>query len=283
MRILSFLSVCFLLVLAACFEDDLPDDRLNKEVRMIDDFLSENVTDYIAYDQSGIRIVIHEFGQLPPARLGQQVQASIVGKLFSNGTVFTTKAFTSLLDSIGGDGLKFCVSALMAGSRATVYIPSKYAFGGSASGSVPPNSILVYEINVLKTKRNSVEQARFELDTASIAAYLRDNDVENVLTHPSGVRYVVTTTGTGSKYKVYDFATIVYKGKLMSNNLEFDAGTLSNTSIFGLIDGFKVIIPAINRGSSVTMYIPSLLGYGPAGAGTNIPANANLIFEIELK
>jgi FKBP-type peptidyl-prolyl cis-trans isomerase len=38
----------------------------------------------------------------------------------------------------------------------------------------------------------------------------------------------------------------------------------------------------MNFGDKTIFYIPSHLGYGMQGAGDLIPANANLIFEIEL-
>ena len=37
-----------------------------------------------------------------------------------------------------------------------------------------------------------------------------------------------------------------------------------------------------NEGSSVTLYVPSGLGYGPEGSKPAIPPNANLIFEFKL-
>ena len=50
----------------------------------------------------------------------------------------------------------------------------------------------------------------------------------------------------------------------------------------GLIPGFIEGIEQLSFGDKATIFIPSRLGYGEAGAGGVIPPNANIIFEIEL-
>ena len=49
-----------------------------------------------------------------------------------------------------------------------------------------------------------------------------------------------------------------------------------------MIPGFIEGIENISFGDKAVLFIPSRLGYGEAGAGNVIPANANIIFEIEL-
>jgi len=50
----------------------------------------------------------------------------------------------------------------------------------------------------------------------------------------------------------------------------------------GLIPGFLEGINMLAIGDKITMFIPSNLGYGERAMGNVIPANANLIFEVEL-
>lgn len=50
----------------------------------------------------------------------------------------------------------------------------------------------------------------------------------------------------------------------------------------GMIPGFIEGIENISFGDKAVLFIPANLGYGEAGAGTVIPPNANIIFEIEL-
>lgn len=261
---------------------DVPDDQLFIEVQAIDAYLEANVTDYVAYDQSGIRLVIHQFGFLPPVHKGQKIKADVRGKLFSNGNYFTDISFNSLLDSIGGAGLQYGIASLPVGSQASIYVPSKYAFGTATTNDIPPNSTLVYEVKLNAITRTATEQSRFASDTTTIREYIDNNKLTGFVGHPSGIWYKITKQGNGTSPKPYDAINMIYSGSLLSNGNVFDSGTLSNTSPFGLIDGLKVGLPILDEGGTAIFLIPSGLAYGTAGSGSSIPANANLKFEIEL-
>jgi FKBP-type peptidyl-prolyl cis-trans isomerase FkpA len=266
----------------SCQEIESTDDQLVLEVQAIDAYLKANVTDYIAYDQSGIRLVIHQFGFLPPVHQGQKIRADVRGKLFSTGNYFTDISFNSLLDSIGGTGLKYGIASLPVGSQASIYIPSKYAFGTTATNGVPPNSTLVYEVKLHGIIRTAAEQTRFTSDTSAIKEYIAAKNLTDFLRHPSGIWYKLTEPGNGIKPKPYDGLNMIYTGSLMSNDNVFDSGTLSNISPYGLIDGLKVGLPMLDEGGSAIFLIPSGLAYGIKGSGGSVPENANLKFEVEL-
>ncbi len=281
-RFIAPLIFLVAVVSLSCQELEPLDDQLSREVEEIDAYLKANVTDYVAYDQSGIRLVIHQFGSLPPVHKGQKLRARVRGKLFSNGNYFTDVTFNSLLDSIGGPGLQYAIASLMVGGEASIYLPSKYAFGSTATNDIPANSIIIYEVKLHEVTRTSVEQERFTSDTTAIRRYIVDNNLSGFELHPSGVWYKITDPGNNIFPRVYDGIHFIYTGSLLSNGNVFDEGTLSNTSPFGLIDGLKVGIPQMDEGGSAIFLIPSGLAYGPQGSGTAIPGNANLKFEIEL-
>ena len=283
MRFLHSLLFVLPFFLASCSEPEDPNALLRKEVKAIDDYLAENETGYIAYDASGIRLVVHEFGEMPAPEPGQSVQASVKGSLFSSGSSFTEVHFTSKVDSIGQEGLNYSVSALMGGTRATVYVPSQFCYGPTGTATVPPNSIIVYEIDLREVFRTTAQQERFVLDTAAIYTYLKANSIENVTEHPSGIFYTLETEGSGEKPRVYDNATFTYSGSFLTSTSTFDAGTLTNHNLFNLIQGLRIGIPLLRRGGSVaTFYIPSGLAYGTAGSGTTIPPNSILKFRVSL-
>lgn len=283
MRLFYSLFLLLSVLILSCSKPEDPNAQLNKEVRAIDDYLEETETDYIAYANSGIRLVIHEFGEMPMPTPGQSVRASISASLFGSTTPFTTVNFKSKLDSIGEDGLNYAVSSIPGGSVATIYVPSEYAYGETGTTNVPPNTTIVYEVDLQEVFRTATQQTQFESDTATIRDYLATNGIQNVIEHPSGIFYTLETLGVGTKPRVYDNTTFTYSGSLLTSATTFDAGTLTNYNLFNLIQGLRIGIPQLNKGSSATFYIPSGLGYGSTGSGSTIPANANLKFKIDLK
>lgn len=281
MRLFYFLLL--VVVVSACADLEDPNAAFNKEVKAIDDYLAETSTSYIFYDVYGIRMEVHRFGQNPPPVLGQNVRATVRGSVFLSETNFTETSFNSKLDSVGVEGLKYAMSLLMGGSRATVYVPSKYGYGSDGTTGVPPNSTLVYEVELDEVIRTTAQQTQFQADTAAIRSHLKANAIQNYYYHSSGLFYTIQTEGTGEMPIVYDNVTITYSGSLLGGTTPFDAGTLSRQFLFGLINGFKVGIPLLPVGTSATLYIPSGMGYGTNGSGSAIPANANLKFQVELK
>ena len=49
-----------------------------------------------------------------------------------------------------------------------------------------------------------------------------------------------------------------------------------------LIDGFNETVSLLNEGDRVRVTIPSELGYGSKGAGSDIPPDSDLIFDIKV-
>jgi FKBP-type peptidyl-prolyl cis-trans isomerase FkpA len=65
------------------------------------------------------------------------------------------------------------------------------------------------------------------------------------------------------------------------NNKQFDAGTITYV-LNQLIKGWQIAVPKIGVGGEIKVLIPSSLGYGSAGAGSSIPGNSPLYFNIKL-
>ena len=126
---------------------------------------------------------------------------------------------------------------------------------------------------------------QLQKDIEIIDKYLSDNSITATV-DPSGLRYVVTTPGTGVKPALSSPIKVKYVGKLFDKTI-FDQGNLAPTISFkcrvqDFIKGWQIGMPLLNEGAKAVFYIPSGLGYGKGGAGSSIPPNANLIFEIEL-
>lgn len=90
--------------------------------------------------------------------------------------------------------------------------------------------------------------------------------------------------GKGAHPTVDDTVTLNYEGKLTDGSV-FDSSYARNepaTFPLGqLVKGWQVAVPNMGVGDTIEIWIPSDLGYGPAGAGP-IPGGASLYFKIAL-
>jgi FKBP-type peptidyl-prolyl cis-trans isomerase FkpA len=135
---------------------------------------------------------------------------------------------------------------------------------------------------VSQSRINAVDQVRLQQDIATIDAYLEDRQIV-AIEDPTGIRYTIELEGSGAKPCIENSVTVNYRGKLLSTGAQFDASTSPvSFPLSNLILGWQIVLPQLKAGSAATIYIPSGFGYGPGGAGSSIPANANLIFEIQL-
>lgn len=96
-----------------------------------------------------------------------------------------------------------------------------------------------------------------------------------------GLTYTVIKAGKGDKPSADSKVKVDYKGMLRSDGSKFDEGQGTEFKVGGVIPGFAQGLQLMQSGSSYRLCIPSKLGYGEAGTGP-IPANADLVFEVEL-
>ena len=102
----------------------------------------------------------------------------------------------------------------------------------------------------------------------------------------SGLEYTITKKGNGKKPKTGDKVVVHYTGKL-TNDTVFDSSVRRNQpftfqlGVGQVIKGWDEGIALLQVGDKATFKIPSTLGYGSSANG-KIPANAILIFDVEL-
>ena len=116
--------------------------------------------------------------------------------------------------------------------------------------------------------------------------YLRENATKpGVINLASGLQYRVLTAGSGSSPGPGDSVTVHYRGTLI-NGKEFDSsyqrGEPATFPVNRVIKGWTEALQLMREGAKWELYIPSELGYGSRGAGSDIPADSVLIFEVEL-
>ena len=116
-------------------------------------------------------------------------------------------------------------------------------------------------------------------------AFLAENaKKDGVIVTKSGLQYSIVKKATGPKPKADDTVTVHYVGTLIDGT-EFDSsvkrGKPATFPLNRVIPGWTEGLQLMSVGEKYKFVIPAELGYGEQGAGT-IPANATLVFEVEL-
>lgn len=141
--------------------------------------------------------------------------------------------------------------------------------------------------------------AQLEIDKAAIDNYLNANNIVAETEEGTGIRYVITQTGDGTKPGAADRVAVNYElynfnGQLLDTSVESvaeDGGIFDPQRDYaplefqigtnGIITGFQRATLLLDVGGKGDFYIPSVWAYQNRSQG-NIGANENLIFVIEL-
>ena len=172
------------------------------------------------------------------------------------------------------------------GEQATFILPSTLAGDSQAFPNLPANSPVRCDISyvkiyseevtideyIAKNKINVTEKVELKSSTTGYTNYLRYIRVKD------GAADVIT--GKIAKLK--------YTGRLL-NGYVFDSNVGKtdslNYTIGGtnqLVQGFAAGVAKMKLGEKATFIFASGLGYGRTGSGNKVPAEATLIFDVEM-
>jgi peptidylprolyl isomerase len=203
------------------------------------------------------------------ASLGANLTVNYSGWLYSDSTADHkgNKFDSSSVSFVLGagkviPGFEQGVTGMKQGGKRTLLVPANLAFGATGGNGVPPNSGLVYEVELTK--------------------------VEYPTSGPVTLTRTDTVTGTGADAVTGKKVTVTYTGWLYSataagnKGTQFDTGNFPFTLGSGqVIPGFDLGVTGMKVGGKRTVMIPYTLGYGTTAYG-NIPASSGLVFEIQL-
>ncbi len=133
-----------------------------------------------------------------------------------------------------------------------------------------------------KNKKIIVEQKK------SLKEYVAKNKIK-CIESPLGVLVEIQKEGTGIKADSGTHAKLFYTGKLLNGNVfESNVGKTPE-QLLDVLVGTHNVVPGMEdamkyfgKGGKGRLFIPAALAYGDRDNGP-IPANSNLIFEIEVK
>jgi FKBP-type peptidyl-prolyl cis-trans isomerase len=161
---------------------------------------------------------------------------------------------------------------------------------------LPKGKFISYVFKIV-TVSNAKKQT--EKDAKDIGAYIQKNKLKTQVT-ASGLHYIMTKEGAGAKPLDGSMVKVSYVGKLLDGKV-FDTcieaiakanglsqpGRVYSPIEFplgagGVIKGWDEGIALLKKGAKATFIIPSSLAYGAQGRPPIIPANAILVFDVEL-
>lgn len=205
---------------------------------------------------------------------------------------------------------------LSKGDSVTAEFPVKKFFqeivGGPLPKKIDSTLVISYLISVKEiTTREKytvkqqeimakLEAEQLTKDIATIDKYLTEKGIAAQKTE-SGIRYVITKTGTGENVARGQTAKVHYTGYLLDGKY-FDTSDKAIAQEKGLynparepyapyevivdrsqvITGWHEALKTLNKGAKGTFYIPSTLGYGRQRASEVIGENSILVFDIEV-
>jgi len=227
---------------------------------------------------SGLEYTITEKGNGKKPKVGDMLMVHYTGKL-TNDSVFDSsiKRGSPFSFKVGtGQVIKGWDEAFLllhVGDKATLKISPELGYGDRPSGPIPPNSTLIFDVELLDLVESPEPWDVKGKDTVTLS---------------NGLKYIVIKENkSAEKALLGTKVTLNYSGyfkdgKPFDSSVErgqpFTVKMGSGQVIKALEDG----IALMHKGDKTKFYIPSKLAYGESGHPPIIPPNSDLIFDIEI-
>ncbi|MGC8535236.1 MAG: FKBP-type peptidyl-prolyl cis-trans isomerase [Rhizomicrobium sp.] len=123
------------------------------------------------------------------------------------------------------------------------------------------------------------------LSAAANTAFLKSFAAQKgVYVTNSGVEIKVLHNGFGKRPKATDRVIVNYTGKLINGEVfdETEPGLPATFTVDELIPGWTEALQRMREGDHWEIVIPAHLAYGVRGAGSAVPPNQTLVFDLTL-
>lgn len=188
-------------------------------------------------------------------------------------------------------GIDLGLAYMKEGERYSFVIPSYLAFYDlSKAGAFPAFSNMIAEVEVVSIISKDQQEA---IEKDSIDAYIVRKGLEDVQSLSSGLHYISTHEGSGSKAQSGQVVSVNYTGRLLDGTV-FDKSSAGSPFSFQLgagkvIPGWDEGIALMKEGEKGILMIPSHLAYRHSlltlphyMSDAGIPPFSVLIFDVEL-
>ena len=135
----------------ACDSEEVFDEQeqLAIDRQLITEYLADNNITAEQIGETGIYYAISQSGTGDNAEFASSVYADYRGYLldgteFDSGTIDFVVGAESVIQ-----GWELGFQELNKGASATLFIPSKYGYGSSRQGTIPANSVLLFDVTVV--------------------------------------------------------------------------------------------------------------------------------------
>ena len=250
----------------------------NEETKLRETDTETEVSSVEITTNSGLRYVDHIVGTGEFPKTGDKVKVHYTGTL-EDGTKFDSsrdrnRPFEFPLGA--GRVIKGWdegIATMKVGGQRRLIIPPELGYGKRDMGKIPPNSILIFEVELLEITKE-FKDPDFDLPGREIVL-------------DSGLKMIEHIPGNGEIPSTGQNVKVHYSGFLQTG-VKFDSSHDRGKPFeFPLgqgrvIKGWDEGIAQMSKGGKSTLIIPPDLGYGERGAGRSIPPNATLLFEVEL-
>ena len=288
MKFSGFLALLMLFALAGCNDDDdgglTTAEQFEFETQKIDAYISSNGLMTSTDPNSAMRYEVTSIGTgLAVAfvtdlrnKVADSVTISYTAKLLDTEETVLTVTNEKIAYEDLVIGVRVALQFVQEGGSIQFFLPSAYAYGRAGSGDIPANATLIYDLDLIE-----VEADQLRTDIQEIDDFLAENSL-GAIKHPTGLRFTIDEPGTGPIPTLFNIVVVDYNGRLMENGFEFDSGNSVGFLLQELITGWQIGLQQVRAGGSVTLYVPSTMAYGSTGVPPEIPANAQLVFIIDL-
>ena len=170
------------------------------------------------------------------------------------------------------------VANMKVGEKCKFRIPAKLAYGSQGRPSIPANSILIFDVELLDI-----------IDYAKVPPMEQlpgDSVTGDISTSGTGLQWYDIAEGSGETPAGPSSTVEVHYTGWLTDGTKFDSsvdrGQTIEFPLNGVIAGWTEGVGSMKVGGKRKLIIPAELGYGAAGAGGVIPGGATLIFDVEL-